>query len=70
MAGRWVIVRTGRHADTLVAPAPGVEGAAWHRHVPHRMGKGRVTRGTLEKGRMRDPFGVHRVWFLVQEIPF
>jgi hypothetical protein len=39
MPGRWVILSSGRHADTLVAPARGVEGAAWHRQVP-RDGEG------------------------------
>jgi hypothetical protein len=27
MPGRWVILSSGRHADTLVAPAQGVEGS-------------------------------------------
>ena len=31
MPSRGVIVSTGRHADTLVAPAQGVEGAAWRK---------------------------------------
>ena len=38
MAGRWVI-ESGRHADTFVAPAQGVEDAAWHRQVPQDGGR-------------------------------
>ena len=39
MAGRWVIRSTGRHADTFLAPAQGVEDAAWHRQVPQDGGR-------------------------------
>ena len=35
-----------------------------------RMGKGRVTREALGRGHVSDPFDVHRVWSLVQDMPF
>ena len=77
MPGRWVIVSTRRHADTLVAPAQGVEDAAWHKDKYPRMGKGRVTRGLWGGGTclIRSmfiaygpwyemcPFGEHGAWF-------